>query len=139
MSKSVFIILLLASTVAATAQTDQNTWTVTGRVAAILETAFPDGNKITAVTLGNIDQEVDGIFSRYISFNCSILADCRSFLLGSCAKQTITAITTGSEGVTTFKTTSCLNQHYADCWTFSGYLTPTLWTTNQTQSYGCNF
>jgi hypothetical protein len=139
MSKSVFLIFLLLSAVAAAAQTDQNTWAVTGRVATIAETTYPDGNKITAVTLGSIVQESDGAFSRYIPFNCSIYTDCRTVILGSCTKQTITATLSGPEGTTTTKTTSCLNQHYADCWTFSGYLTPVLWATSQTQSYGCNF
>ena len=133
------LFLLFVSALSAHAQSDLNTWTVTGRVAAILETTYPGGQKITSVTLGNIDKEADGIFSRYIAFNCSIFSDCRAVLLGSCQKQTITATTTGPEGVTTFRTTSCLNQHYADCWTFSGYMTPQLWATDQAQAYGCNF
>lgn len=138
MKATTLLAALFLVAVACAAQ-DLNRWTVTGRVAALTETSFPDGGKIVSVTLGNIDREQDGVFSRYISFDCSIFSDCRPYILGTCSKRTITATTTSPEGVTTFRTTACLNQHYADCWTFSGYMTPQLWATNQAQSYGCNF
>lgn len=134
----VLVALILVAD-AAQGQTDLNAWAVTGRVAYITETTFPDANTIVSVTLGNIDHELDGNFTRYVSFNCTYLSDCTYHILGTCTKQTNTATSSSAEGATTFKTTSCVNQHYADCWTFSGFMTPQLWSTAQYQSYGCNF
>ena len=118
---------------------DSAQWIVTGRVLSINISSYPNGSKLTDVTLASVINEGSqpGIFTVNTDFLCTDTVDCSSYVLGTCSKQTFTVIEDDPDGPTTHKITSCVNPHSADCWTYSGYLAPRLWATTYTRSYGC--
>ena len=138
--KKMLCLLVMLGTVSAHARPsralDLTEWEVTGRVVAVATSVNSAGSRQVSVTLGSV---VTGGATVYTAFLCADTADCRPTILGSCTKQTYTSTQDGPTGAATYTTTSCINPHYADCWTFSGHLTPQLWGDSQANAYGCNF
>lgn len=132
---------------------DHARWEVQGRVASITHIAFPGGATEDNAALFTYPPEVNPgspSFLVVVTFNCQGIscwepsiwpvaqsAASASYLLGSCSKHSSTSTSTSPLGTTTFTTWSCDNQHYADCWTMSGYLIGGLVADRQTAGGSC--
>lgn len=108
--------LLALCSVPLSAAQDHATWEAQGRIGNIYSLVYSDGRPTeTFVEIYEILPQTGAFVS--IGFICASATDCPTSLLGTCTKAV--ALSGGNPTVTV---TRCVNQHYADCLLFSGYM-----------------
>lgn len=117
--KSAICWLLLFSCLAAPAlavdpPSDPASFSVVGRTAYVGDTLYVDGHHEYTIQLNVVLPEVSSQPTTFVAV-CQPYVGCESisYALGSCAKQSYTAV--GHGNVVSFTSTSCVNQHYANC------------------------